>query len=236
MAGSGAASLLAQSPDTWDRPPLVAARRTLANGLRVVLAENHTVPLVWLNWVCQAGFEWDSPALAGVAAMTPGLLREGTAHRSADDITEDVDDLGANLVAGADWDAAFLNLDLLSADFAAGAELLLDMACHPRFPEAAVARACQRQLEHPCAAVVGDPAHDVESSRRAGSESHFNKPRRRSTRCSTGSTERRNASLAYPTHATLLVRSSGASTGVPAGLVTMTPASMAMSAVQKSYG
>jgi len=146
MTGSGAASFVAQAPDTWDRPPLVAVRRTLANGLRVVLAENHAVPLVWLNWVCQAGFEWDSPALAGVAAMTPSLLREGTAHRSADQITEDVDNLGANLVAGADWDAAFLNLDLLSADFAAGAELLIDMACHPRFPEAAVARACRRQL------------------------------------------------------------------------------------------
>jgi zinc protease len=134
------------SADGWDAPAPGVVRTTLANGLRLVVAENHTVPLVWLNWVCLGGYEWDPAELAGLAALTPPLLREGTVHRSASEITAQVDGLGANLIAGADWDAAFLNLELLSCDLAAGAELLVDMACQPQFSETTVAGMRRRQL------------------------------------------------------------------------------------------
>src|SRR3989454_35101 len=114
-------------------------------------------------------------------------------------------------------------------------------------------RARERQLQHARAAVVGDPAHDVEPSRGsrdvnrlAGREEclqpaigiprkrveaiqrrlkpiHFSRPRRRNAACSTGSIARRSASFAYPTHATSEVTSNGASRVPPAGLVMMTP-------------
>jgi zinc protease len=145
-AGCPGTSAAAQSPDAWDWPVLTVVRKTLANGLRVILAENHTVPLVWLSWVSQAGIEWDPPSLTGLAAMTPLLLREGTAHRSAGQMTGELDDLGADLVAGCDWQRAFLNLELLSCDLAAGAGLLLDMACFARFPDAAVSLLRQRRV------------------------------------------------------------------------------------------
>jgi zinc protease len=138
--------IAAQSPDAWDLPVLNVVRKTLANGLRVILAENHTVPLVFLSWTSQAGFESDPPRLEGLASLTPLLLREGTAHRSASQITQELDDLGADLAPGSDWSSAFLNLELLTCDFAAGAELLLDMACGARFPDAAVVRLRQRRL------------------------------------------------------------------------------------------
>lgn len=134
------------SPAAWDWPELATVETTLGNGLRVLLAENHTVPLLWMSWVSPAGIELDSPELAGLAAMTPLLLREGTARRDAGRITEEIEDLGADLVVSYDWDGAFITLDLLSSDLAAGADLLLDMACHARFPQDAVARLRQRRL------------------------------------------------------------------------------------------
>jgi zinc protease len=145
-------SQMVRSPDmarpavTWAAPPLSAVGATTANGLRVMLAENHTVPIVWLNWVCRAGHAYDPPALGGLAALTPHLLRAGAAERTATQITELVDDLGATLIAGSDWDEAFLNLQLLSADLAVGAKLLMDMVCHPRFPRAAVAQLQRQRL------------------------------------------------------------------------------------------
>ncbi|MFY9825916.1 MAG: insulinase family protein, partial [Thermoanaerobaculia bacterium] len=141
-APSGCPGTLAVAPPpvAWDWPVLDVVRTTLANGLRVILTESHVVPLVWMSWLSRAGFACDPPELAGLAALTPSLLREGTAHRDAGRITEELDDLGADLVAGGDWDNAFLNLELLASDFAAGVELLLDMACGARFPEAAVER------------------------------------------------------------------------------------------------
>jgi zinc protease len=137
---------VAPPPVAWDWPVLDVVRTTLANGLRVILTESRTVPLVWMSWLSRAGFECDPPELTGLAAMTPLLLREGTAHRGAGQITEELDDLGADLVAGGDWDNAFLNLELLSRDLAAGIEMLLDMACRARFPEAGVTRLKQRRL------------------------------------------------------------------------------------------
>jgi zinc protease len=136
----------APKPRAWKWPELAVVGKTLPNGLRVLLAEHHAAPLVWLSWISQAGAEWDPPALAGLAAMIPPLLREGTARRTAGQITEELDDLGADLVAGGDWDCGFLNLGLLSCDLAAGADLLIDMACFARFPPEAVARLRQRRI------------------------------------------------------------------------------------------
>jgi zinc protease len=117
----------------------------------VILAESHTVPLVWLNWVSAAGFECDPPPLAGVAALTPLLLRAGTARRSANQITQEIDNLGATLIAGAEWDAAFLNLELLASDLGAGVDLLIDMIGQAQFPATAVdglRRSRLLELEH----------------------------------------------------------------------------------------
>jgi zinc protease len=122
------------------------ATTTLANGLRVVMAENHAVPLVWLNWVSQAGSEWDPAEMDGLALATSLLLREGTARRTASQIVEEIDDLGATLFSGVDWEAAFLNVELLAEDFCAGVDLVVDMACHAQFPRAAVDRAKRRQI------------------------------------------------------------------------------------------
>jgi zinc protease len=132
--------------DPWAWPALATVEKTLANGLRIVLAEDRTVPLVFLSWTSQAGFERDPAGLEGLASFTPLLLREGTAHRSGRQITRAVDDLGASLSSGCDWSSAFLNVGVLSCDLAPGAELLLDMACAPRFPDAAVTHLRQRRL------------------------------------------------------------------------------------------
>ncbi len=117
-----------------------ATRRTLPNGLRVILAENQTVPLVFFSWAWRAGFECDPPGREGLASFVPGLLREDTS------MTQKLDDLCAEIAAGCDWDHAFLNVGMLSRHLPAGIELVIDMACSPRFPPEAVARVRQRRL------------------------------------------------------------------------------------------
>lgn len=131
---------------SWDWPAPRLEAHVLDNGLRVFLAPAPSVPLVWLSLVCPAGIEREPPALAGAAALTPLLLREGTQRRSAAHITDDLEDLGAHLGLGCDWDSAFLSLEMLSSDLETGAELLFDMAWRASFPEPAVARLRQRRL------------------------------------------------------------------------------------------
>lgn len=136
----------ARAGNAWEWPTLRVTRRQLASGLRVTLAENHTVPLVWLAWASPAGIEAEPAGLDGVAALAPVLLREGTTRRDAARVTEEIDALGADLVSGFDWDAAFVSLGLLACDLERGAELLVDLACRATFPPEAVARLRQRRL------------------------------------------------------------------------------------------
>src|SRR5262249_7705028 len=58
-------------------------RSKLKNGLEVVLAEFHDLPLVDLNLVVKSGGGINPPGMAGLADMTAKMLTEGTKNRTA---------------------------------------------------------------------------------------------------------------------------------------------------------
>jgi zinc protease len=128
----------------WIAPGTV--RTTLANGVRAVFAEDHAVPVAFLSFTARAGFDRDPKGLEGLASLTPLVLREGTAARSGDALTRALDDLGATMSVGSDWDGAFLTIALLSSDVADGLDLLLDQVFAPACSPAAIARLRQRRL------------------------------------------------------------------------------------------
>jgi predicted Zn-dependent peptidase len=76
-----------------------AQEATLANGLRVVVLENHKVPTFNMQMVVLSGGLADKPDYRGLASFTAGLLRDGTAKRSSKDIAEQVDALGGTLTS-----------------------------------------------------------------------------------------------------------------------------------------
>ncbi|MEP6743690.1 MAG: pitrilysin family protein [bacterium] len=78
-----------------------AKEATLKNGLRVLVLENHRVPLVSMQMVILSGGLSDPADQRGLASSTASLLREGTAKRSSKEIAEQVDSLGATLSANA---------------------------------------------------------------------------------------------------------------------------------------
>ena len=78
-----------------------AQEATLANGLRVVVLENHKVPTFNMQMVVLSGGLADKPDYRGLASFTAGLLRDGTAKRSSKDIAEQVDALGGTLASSA---------------------------------------------------------------------------------------------------------------------------------------
>jgi zinc protease len=76
-----------------------AEETTLANGLRVVVLENHKVPTFNMQMVVLTGGLADSPDYHGLAGFTAGLLRDGTPKRSSKDIAEQIDALGGTLAS-----------------------------------------------------------------------------------------------------------------------------------------
>lgn len=119
-------------------PP--AERYTLGNGTRLIVSEQHALPLVAVQVLVDAGSRWDPRGQEGVANLAADLLTEGTKTRGASEISQAFDFIGAAYSTSADTDFAILTLTVLSKDFDAGVSLLLDLLLHPSFPDAEVAR------------------------------------------------------------------------------------------------
>lgn len=115
-------------------------RRTLDNGLRLLVAENHNAPLVSMRTLIRSGADYDTPELAGLASLTGELLDEGAGTRDAVRLAEDLGLLGASLGSGADWDASYISADSLSRTFAETFALFADANRRPMLPEAALER------------------------------------------------------------------------------------------------
>ena len=116
-------------------------RRTLANGLRVLVAENHNAPLVSLRVLVRAGADHDTKELAGLASLTADLLDEGAGERDAIQLAEEIGLIGAALGTGADWDASYISLDVLSRNVEPAIAICADVARRPLFPGDGLERA-----------------------------------------------------------------------------------------------
>lgn len=116
-------------------------RFRLSNGLAVRLVEYHRLPIVAVHLVLlDGGAARDPAALPGLASFTAAMVTEGTATRSAVQISDEIGALGASLGAGASMDAAYVSGYSLSRHLPRLLGLLGDVVARPAFPAADFAR------------------------------------------------------------------------------------------------
>lgn len=121
--------------------PPETTRTQLANDMIVYLLEDHEVPLVTFSALIRAGSRWDPAGKAGLANLTTAVMRYGgTAARTADQLDDLLDDLGATLDISASEDVAKLTLSLLSSDVETGLAIFTDVLQHPAFSPDALDR------------------------------------------------------------------------------------------------
>jgi zinc protease len=118
----------------------LAERQVLENGLTVLVASRRALPIVTINVTVQAGSLWEPEGQAGLANLAALLLTRGTTTRTAAQIDEEVDFIGASLSSSAGRDSSEVDLTLLKKDLPKGLELLADVLLHPAFGEAEIAR------------------------------------------------------------------------------------------------
>ncbi len=121
-------------------------RATLSNGLKVILAERHELPLVdfWLEE--DAGFAADQFASPGTASLTSSLLTGGTTRRNALQISEEQANLGAQIGAFSNLDLTSVRLSALKSKLDPSLDLFADVILNPSFPEADFKRQQNLQL------------------------------------------------------------------------------------------
>lgn len=115
-------------------------QRTLGNGLRVVVIEQHEQPAVSLRIVLKAGKVFEPEGKAGLAEATAALLTQGTQSRSAQQIAGTIDFVGGLLGANTGIESGFANARVTSDQIDLGLELLADVVQRPSFPAEEVER------------------------------------------------------------------------------------------------
>jgi len=151
----GAVTLGAQIPDRSKPPtPGVAPslklpavqKRQLTNGLPVWIVELHEVPVVQVNLVVTSGSADDPVGKYGIASMTSEMLQSGAGKRSALEIADDIDFLGASLEtsSGSDYTAVRLHVPL--GRLSDALPIMADVALRPTFPKDELERLRQDRL------------------------------------------------------------------------------------------
>jgi zinc protease len=122
-------------------------RATLSNGLKIVLAERHAVPVVSFRLLLDAGYAADPAGRPGTANLALDMLDEGTKRRTALQVSEALALLGANLATGCSLDSSYASLSALKMNLDASLAIYADVILNPSFPEADFRRLQQLQLD-----------------------------------------------------------------------------------------
>ena len=138
-------ALVAQATPGSTKPPILAApkpltmpaitERTLPNGLRLVIVEQHELPVVDINLVVRTGAEADPKGKAGLATLTANLLDEGAGSRDALAIAEQIGFLAIRLGTGAGFEQSAVSLHTTRATLDSALSLMADIALRPTFTE-----------------------------------------------------------------------------------------------------
>lgn len=108
---------------------------TTANGITVLVLEQHFLPIVEIHTLIKAGSAQDPSDKAGVANLVASLLDEGTTTRSSKQLAEQIDFVGGSLEAKAGEDFTTASARVLKKDLDLGFTLLADVLMHPAFPK-----------------------------------------------------------------------------------------------------
>jgi zinc protease len=109
---------------------------TLANGLRLIVKEDHRLPFVEFRLVFKGGVLAETIQTNGVVQLATRMLLKGTPSRTAERIANEVEDLGGSIGSFGGSNSFGLTLELFGSDWSKGLPLLADLLLNSNFPAA----------------------------------------------------------------------------------------------------
>jgi predicted Zn-dependent peptidase len=139
-----AAGVLTAQEPIPTRPPAAAPLRpvtfppfrqvALANGMTLLLVENHEQPTLSLSLSFRAGNAYDPTGKEGVAGLMAELMTKGTPTRTAEQIAATIEGVGGSIAAGAGDDFLTVSSDVISDHAELAFTVLADVTRRPTFP------------------------------------------------------------------------------------------------------
>lgn len=114
------------------------SKQSLPNGATVILLRKPDVPLVSVRAVFRGGAEAEPAGLNGIASITSELMRRGTAARTSDQISLQLDSLGANLNLASNRQLSSVATEFMGRTADSALAIFEDVLMHPTFPDAEV--------------------------------------------------------------------------------------------------
>ncbi|MCX2841417.1 insulinase family protein [Microbulbifer thermotolerans] len=136
-------------PDTGEFPSVPFPElqtAELSNGLKVVLAERNTVPIVDLRLIFDAGYAADQGKKLGSSSYAMSMLKEGTSDLSALEISAREEMLGARISAFAAIDTSEVRLNALTVNLDDSLALFADIVLNPAFSDEEIERKRSRWI------------------------------------------------------------------------------------------
>ena len=121
-------------------------RDYLSNGVELIVARRDAIPVVNFSLRFDAGYASDQFGLPGTSSLAMSMLDEGTAKRSALEISDEAALLGARIGAGSGIDSSVVSLNALSENLDASLDLYADIILNPAFPEQELERLRRQRL------------------------------------------------------------------------------------------
>ncbi len=118
---------------SFDPAPVVT--RKLSNGLEVIVAERHNLPVVGINLVVRGGGTSVPQGKEGLASMTADLLTEGTTTRSAIELAGALNELGTSINGQGGPESSGLGMSTLTRNLPRAMGLFTEILLHPSFPD-----------------------------------------------------------------------------------------------------
>lgn len=123
----------ARPVDSYEDRGLQAEEYTLANGLRVVLLEDHSAPVVAMQTWVRFGSADEVPAVAGIAHVFEHMLFKGTERFPHGEIAALIEGAGGTVNAWTSYDETVYHVTLSSRFWQTGFDVLSDAVRHSMF-------------------------------------------------------------------------------------------------------
>jgi zinc protease len=129
---------MAAQPLVGTLPPLrtpATTELTLGNGLDVVAIPRSVAPIVSMSLMVRSGADSDRPGREGLASATAEMLDEGAGTRSALEVAEELEQIGADLYVGAGRDGSQLTLQVPTKELSRALAIAADIVLRPRLTQ-----------------------------------------------------------------------------------------------------
>ena len=118
----------------------------LSNGLRLLVREDHRLPLVGIGAVFRGGLLAETPQDNGITRLMAKVLLKGTKTRTAEQIANQIEAVGGSISSDAGNNSFSVSVDVMKPDLKLGVDLLSDVLLNAAFPEKAIAREKEIQI------------------------------------------------------------------------------------------